>query len=281
MYRSPFPDVAIPSTNLAVFLLSKISEHSNNNEHPVFIHGLTNTVMTYSDLVSQTYRCAKGLTELGLKRNEIVGVILPNCLEFPVVTLAVAGLCAQLATVNPMYTVDETHHQLEDCKAKYLFVHHSLLQNAVSASQGTNVEKIFTVGGSADGFVSFEELIDNEGISGFDIPEDFDAKTEVAALPYSSGTSGLPKGVMLTHYSLVGNLIQCCCNEEALFITPDDVLIAVLPFFHFYGLAVIMMGTIFSHSKAVVFPKFDPDLYLKSIEKHRVTHLFVAPPIVG
>jgi acyl-CoA synthetase (AMP-forming)/AMP-acid ligase II len=99
-------------------------------------------------------------------------------------------------------------------------------------------------------------------------------------LPYSSGTTGLPKGVMLTHYSITANLAQIS-GSHLLDHKDDDVLVAVLPFFHIYGMAVILIHGLLSGTKLVVMPKFEPVPFLDVVKNQKITKAFVAPPIVA
>jgi acyl-CoA synthetase (AMP-forming)/AMP-acid ligase II len=103
-----------------------------------------------------------------------------------------------------------------------------------------------------------------------------DPAADIAAIPYSSGTTGLPKGVMLSHRNLVANMVQ---SEAVLGVTPDDVVIAVLPFFHCYGLCVIMNLGLLAGATLVTMPRFELEQFLDLLERHRVTRAYVVPPI--
>jgi acyl-CoA synthetase (AMP-forming)/AMP-acid ligase II len=103
-----------------------------------------------------------------------------------------------------------------------------------------------------------------------------DPATHLAVLPYSSGTTGLPKGVMLTHRNLVANLAQC---DPIIGVLPDDRILAVLPFFHIYGMNVLMNGGLHHRAPVITMPKFDLEEFLRITAEHRATFLFIAPPI--
>jgi acyl-CoA synthetase (AMP-forming)/AMP-acid ligase II len=127
--------------------------------------------------------------------------------------------------------------------------------------------------GETQGATPFAELLADPA----DAPDvEIDAENDLAVLPYSSGTTGLPKGVMLTHRNLVVNI----CQTQAGFpIEPDDTLIGVLPFFHIYGMTVIMNQGLRAGATIVTMPRFELEHFLELIERHRVTRAYVVPPI--
>jgi acyl-CoA synthetase (AMP-forming)/AMP-acid ligase II len=146
------------------------------------------------------------------------------------------------------------------------------LDVAREAAAESDVEEIFVVG-EGEGARPFAELFGDPSES----PDpEIDVDNDLAVLPYSSGTTGLPKGVMLTHRNLVANLVQV---DAALPVKPDDVLIAVLPFFHIYGQTVIMNLGLRSGAQIVTMPRFDLDEFLRLIAERRVTQAYVVPPI--
>jgi acyl-CoA synthetase (AMP-forming)/AMP-acid ligase II len=146
-----------------------------------------------------------------------------------------------------------------------------LLEKARAATAGTAVREI-VVFGEAEGAVPFAEILASSGPA----PTVTIAADDVVALPYSSGTTGLPKGVMLTHGNLVANIAQ---SEASLPLAAGDVVLAVLPFFHIYGLQVILNGSLRAGATLVVFPRFELEPFLRAVQEHRATWAFVVPPI--
>src|SRR5688572_6887564 len=146
------------------------------------------------------------------------------------------------------------------------------LDVAKEAAENAGVEDVFVVG-EAEGATPFTELLGDPA----DAPDiEIDPATDLAVLPYSSGTTGLPKGVMLTHRNLIANLLQV---QEDFPISDDDTLIGVLPFFHIYGMTVIMNQGLMAGATTVTMPRFDLDQFLGLIEQHGVTRAYVVPPI--
>ena len=176
------------------------------------------------------------MQKFGFKKGHVFCIFSPNCPEFAVAFHGVASLGGIVTTCNPAYKARELNHQLKDSKAKYLLTVAKFADTAIEASKNTDVTQIFVVGGDDGGKVDaskgqhpYQALVDNDGAAFPDhvkiLPDD------VVALPYSSGTTGLPKGVMLTHRNLVANLAQID-HKELVNLTPKDTLVGLLPFFH-------------------------------------------------
>jgi 4-coumarate--CoA ligase len=190
---------------------------------------------------------------------------------------ALAG--GAITTINPAYGESEVHHQLADCGARMLVTTAPLVDAAVRACAGTAVTGIYVIGeleaaGGPDGALPVRPLDELLGTPATQAPIEPD---DVVALPYSSGTTGLPKGVMLTHRNLVANVAQ---TLGAIPAEPDDVVIAVLPFFHIYGMQCMMNCGLRSGGTVITLPRFDLEQFLRVHQDFRVTRSFVAPPIV-
>jgi acyl-CoA synthetase (AMP-forming)/AMP-acid ligase II len=214
---------------------------------------------------------AAGLASRGFRKGDALAIYMPNVPEYAVAfygTVAAGGRCT---TVNPLYTVRELGFQLADSGARMLVTVPPFLEAASAAAASVGCE-LFVLG-EAPGASQFEELLGDPD----DAPAPaIDPRSDVAALPYSSGTTGLPKGVMLSHHNIVANLLQA---DRPIGLSTDEVLVAVLPFFHIYGLSVIMGLGLWSGATLVTMPRFDLDQYLKLSERHRATRAYVVPPI--
>ncbi len=176
--------------------------------------------------------------------------------------------------MHPLATPEEFAKQLRDSEARWIVTLSPLLAAARRAAElAGGVEEIF-VCDSAPGHRSLADML---GSTGHEPVVDIDPVTDVAALPYSSGTTGTPKGVMLTHRQIATNLAQL---EPAVPTGPGDRILAVLPFFHIYGLTALMNAPLRQGAAVVVLPRFDLETFLAAIENHRITGLYVAPPIV-
>jgi len=238
----------------------------------VLVDGPSGREITGAQFKRAVEGLAAGLSERGIGRGDVVALYLPNLPEYAVAFHGVCAAGATNTTANPLYTARELEHQLSDSGARILITVAPFLEAAREAAAGADADEVFVVG-EAEGATPFTELIRDPA----DAPSPvIDPAEDLAVLPYSSGTTGLPKGVMLTHRNLVANLIQ---TQAALPTSPDDVLIAVLPFFHIYGQTVIMNLGLRSGARIVTMPRFDLDQFLGLIERHRVTKAYVVPPI--
>jgi acyl-CoA synthetase (AMP-forming)/AMP-acid ligase II len=269
VYRSQYPDVDIPEVSLTEAILGRAAERGDK---PALIDGPSGRKLTYRALAEQVRRVAAGLAGRGFGKGDVFAIISPNLPEFAVAFHAVASLGGVVTTINPLSTAREMAGQLRDAGATNLLTVPPLLEAAGEAAATAGVRELF-VFGEADGATPFASL----AIDGQPPPVAIDPRADLVVLPYSSGTTGLPKGVMLTHYNLVANDRQMIPLD---IIREDDTLIAVLPFFHIYGMTVIMNGGLARGATVVTMPRFDLEQFLSLIQQQRVTRAFVVPPIV-
>ncbi|HEX5166818.1 MAG TPA: AMP-binding protein [Thermomicrobiales bacterium] len=270
--RSPYPDVTYPDSALTPFILRNAAQLGDK---PAIIDGPTGRVMTYSQLAENIRARAAGLAGAGLAKGDVLTIYAPNDPEYAVAFHAIISIGAIVSTANPLLTAGELGAQLIDANARYLLTVPGLLDAARSAAATAGIpdDRIF-VFGEADGVRSLASL----SIPGTRPPQVAIDPEDIAVLPYSSGTTGLPKGVMLTHRNLVAQDAQLASEGEV--IQHDDVVIAVLPFFHIYGMSVIMNHGISQGATLVTMPRFDLPQFLQLIQDHRVTRAFLVPPIV-
>lgn len=268
--KSPYPDVEIPSNTLTGFVLGQAHEYG---ERPAIVDGPTGRTYTYADLVDRVERCAAGLVERGLMPGQTVGIYAPNVPDYAVAFYAVARAGGTSTTVNALFTAEELAHQLRHAEARFLITAPALLDRALAAAREVLIEETF-VFNEGTGATPFASLLDGATAA----PElAIDPAEHVVSLPYSSGTTGLPKGVMLTHRNLVANLRQI---EQPWELPPEgECTIAVLPFFHIYGQTVLLHHCLRWGAKVVTMPRFDLELYLGLWQEHRATVAWIAPPM--
>jgi acyl-CoA synthetase (AMP-forming)/AMP-acid ligase II len=270
IFRGPFPEVTIPEIPLTAFVLQKAQERGSK---AALIEGPTGRIITYSELPALIQRVAASLATRGLKKGDVFGILSPNLPEYAIIFHAVALLGGISTLVNPLYTEHEVAHQLKDAGARFLVTVPQFMEKAGEAARSANIEELF-VFGEADGATPFAALLESDA----QVPQvDINPREDLVALPYSSGTTGLPKGVMLTHYNLVANM----CQMEGLdYFTENDTLIAVLPFFHIYGLVIILNLGLYLGATVVTMPRFELEQFLKAARDYGVTLAHLVPPIV-
>ncbi|SFF49406.1 4-coumarate--CoA ligase family protein [Blastococcus tunisiensis] len=267
---SPYPDVEIPNLSVPEFVLAAGKERP---DAPALIDGLKGDVITHGQLAAYVDRVAANLHARGLRKDDVVAVFCPNTPWFPVVFHGIAAAGCVMSPINSLYTPDEIAFQLKDSGAKVLITISLFLDRAKAAAEKSPVDEIVVLDG-AEGHANLFDLLGEDAPS---VQVDIDPANDLVTLPYSSGTTGLPKGVMLTHRNLVANVAQC---RPLIDFGPDERIIAVLPFFHIYGLTVLMNQGLAWGGAVVTLPRFDLEDFLRTIQDQKITRAFVAPPIL-
>ena len=275
IFTSRFDDVEIPDVPIHQYVF----EHAEQfGDKLAIIDGPTGRSYTYSALAGAVKAVAGGLAAKGFGKGDTMAVVAPNIPEYAIVFHAVTMVGGTVTTVNPTYGAEEIAFQLKDAgasRAVTIELFRETVQQAAAEVGG--LEDIILLGDadtSGDDVGSFMEYLAEP----FDGDVSFDCANDVAVLPYSSGTTGLPKGVMLTHRNLVANIAQIIPPMD--FQPGEGVALAVLPFFHIYGMQVLMNAALRNGSTLITMPRFDLEMFLSLIQEHQVTHGYVVPPIV-
>jgi acyl-CoA synthetase (AMP-forming)/AMP-acid ligase II len=240
---------------------------------PALIDGTSGQVMTYGQLAEDIRRKARGLARRGFRKGEILAIWAPNSLEYLVAFHAAASVGGIVAPINPLCTVDELAHRLRDSNAAFLLTTPDSLDRARAAASASNVRELLIVGESSEA-TSFASLVADDDGSAPNVT--IEAEKDLVALLYSSGTGGLPKGVMLTHRNLVAGLHQLTGAEQ---LAADEIVLGILPFFHMYGLMVVQL-ILSQGATLVTMPRFELMSCLRALQEYRVTRAYLAPPIV-
>jgi acyl-CoA synthetase (AMP-forming)/AMP-acid ligase II len=267
---SPYPDVEIPNLSVPEFVLAAGRERP---DAPALIDGLKGDVITHGQLAAYVDRVAANLHARGLRKGDVVAVFCPNTPWYPVVFHGIAAAGCVMSPINSLYTPHEIAFQLKDSGAKVLITISLFLDRAKEAAEQSPVDEIVVLDG-AEGHANLFDLLGADAPS---VTVDIDPAEDLVTLPYSSGTTGLPKGVMLTHRNLVANVAQ---TRPLIDLQDDEKIIAVLPFFHIYGLTVLMNQGLQWGATVVTLPRFDLEDFLRTIQDHKITRAFVAPPIL-
>jgi len=268
--KGPYPDVEIPEIALTPLVLRRASELQNK---PALIDGPSGRTITYAQLADLIAIAAHNLKQRGFKKGEVFGILSPNCPDYAIAFHAVATLGGVVTPINPLYTKREIEHQLKDAGARFLVTIPVFMDKALDAAQEAGIEEVF-VFGEAVGATPFASLLVDNGRAE---QVEIDPREDLVALPYSSGTTGLPKGVMLTHHNLVANIRQM---EGLCYFFETDTLICVLPLFHIYGLVVVLNMGLYTGATIVTMPRFELETFLKTAQDYEVSLAHLVPPIV-
>ena len=271
IFKSPHAPVSIPEITITDYVLLRADEFGNK---PALVDGPTGRVYTYRQLPVIINKLAVGLRSHGLARGEVFAIYAPNLPEYVLAFHAVASLGAVTTMVPPLFTDEEIAKQLRDSDAKFLLTIPQLMPTAMEMAKATGIQKLFVIG-EAEGAVSFESLLSNASPAQPLTP--IPSMEEVAVLPYSSGTTGFPKGVMLTHRNLVAMLRQIEVGDS---LTEDDTMVCVVPMSHLYGLHVVANQGLSQGATIVTLPRYELGQFLETLERYRVTVAPLVPPLV-
>jgi acyl-CoA synthetase (AMP-forming)/AMP-acid ligase II len=268
-YRSPFPDITVPDKSLFEMVLGGAAQRGDAR---AMADGISGRIITYRELMNQIRLVAAGLAARGIKKGDVVSLWSPNLPEWPAAFFGALRIGAIVHTSNPVSTPEELAFQLTDGNAKILITVNALSEKARAAvAESKRDIEIITID-AAPGFPSLTSIMVDDEPPAVSI----DPANDLAALPYSSGTTGMPKGVMLTHRNIVSQLQQL----DAIETTEMKALLGVLPFFHIYGQVIILMHGLMRGACIVTMPKFEFEPFLKVLQDYPITSAHIVPPIV-
>ena len=267
IHTSPLPDVEIGDQSITECVFASVADRADE----VAITDGASSSYTFSELHDAVRSLGGGLRSRGVGPGTTVAILAPNICEYAIVFHGIALAGGTVTTVNPTYNAEEVRFQLTDASASWLVTIPMFLETARAAAEATGVEHIVVIG-EAEGATPLTSLF---GDPIDQVPLDY--AEHVVVLPYSSGTTGLPKGVMLTHRNLVANIAQM---EHTFMPSDGEVALAVLPFFHIYGMQVLMNMLLAFGVRVVTMPRFDMVRALELVQEQRITRFFAVPPMV-
>ncbi|XP_041019086.1 4-coumarate--CoA ligase 2-like isoform X1 [Juglans microcarpa x Juglans regia] len=276
IFRSKLSDIYIPKhLPVHTYCFERLSQFS---DLPCLINGANNVTYTYAEVELASRRVASGLHQQGIKHGDVIMLLLQNCPEFMFAFLGASHIGAVITTANPFYTPAEITKQARASNSK-LFITQAAYVDKVKDFAKENDVKVVCIDSPPEGFLHFSELTEaNEN----DIPAVKVNSEDVVALPFSSGTTGLPKGVMLTHQALVTSVSQQVDGENPnLYFHSEDVILCVLPLFHIYALNAVFLCGMRVGAKILIMQKFELVKLLELIQKYKVTIAPFVPPIVS
>ncbi|PON77529.1 4-coumarate-CoA ligase [Parasponia andersonii] len=281
VFKSKLPEIPI-SKNLPLhaYCFERMSELA---DRPCLIVGSTGRTYSFAETRLIAQKTGAGLSGLGIKRGDVIMILLQNCAEFVFAFMGASMIGAVTTTANPFYTSAEVFKQFNASKAK-LIITQSQYVDKLREPAGDQYPKlgedfsVFTIDDPPENCLHFSVLSEaNEN----DIPEVVIDPDDPVALPFSSGTTGLPKGVILTHKSLITSVAQQVDGENPnLYLKTEDVVLCVLPLFHIYSLNSVLLCSLRAGAAVLLMPKFEIGTLLELIQRHCVSVAAVVPPLV-
>src|SRR6516164_6270072 len=269
---SPAGDVLlIPDVTLPEFVLERAAIRAHRR---ALIEASTGRELTYGELAVAVREIGGGLLAHGVRPRDVVVLCAPNSLEFVLTWYAVTSVGAIVSPVNPQWTCGEIHAQLKQTAAKWLVAPGRLIEQKLFAClTDTHIAGTFAIGGGGTGTIPFDTLREAPQIQAHARIE----STDTAYLPTSSGTTGLPKIVVLTHRSLVASLCQMHYAQQ---LEERDVVIAAVPLFHIFGLQVALNLPLRAGTTVVILPRFEIDSFVGAVRDYGVTRAELVPPML-
>lgn len=233
--------------------------------------------ITYAQYGQGMQDVARSLVTAGVRPGDRVAILLPNSWEFAVAYHAATLAGAIPTPMNPSYKEREVLYQLQNSGAKLLISDGALIGN-MNLGGAPDLQRVYTTRTAASGAESFDALL--RGSSATLPKPEQPTDVTLAALPYSSGTTGLPKGVMLSHHNLVSNVYQLVGPNTA--PVPDGlVALLFLPMYHIYGLNVVLNPYLMLGGTLVLMARFDAQRAVEYIARERVNYLPLVPPVLN
>lgn len=290
--KSPYLDISVPDINLIDFVWEMVDIYPDRT---ALVCALTGRKYTYAESREIARRFAASLRRAGFKHGNVMAVVLPNIPEFPLVLFGALEAGMVVTTVNPVFTPDEIGKQLRDSGAVGVVTISDIYSNVSKAVGMMETERkskipIIITPGLEDkaiprGTINFQDMT-HKGIDTSNLgADDMLSPDSVVVLPYSSGTTGLPKGVKLSHRHLITNCLQVLSEPKicaAVRATNDfrEIVPALLPFYHIYGLLTLAIASLYLGAKVVTLPKFEPAHFISTVVKYKATALYLVPPLI-
>ncbi|KAL9527264.1 putative 4-coumarate--CoA ligase [Sphaerulina musiva] len=284
--KSSFPDVTIPDVDIWGLMFDRKDRDFADDK--VIYRSATNPARkyTYAEVKSAATQFGEGLCNLwDWQRGEVLNIYAPNDIDIGPIIFGVFFAGGIVSPANPGYSADELGFQLKNSESKAIVTTKAFLAAATKAAQvaGIAQDRIILLGEEKDQTYRFKHWTSIRKTSGaqrYRRRKAKDPRKDLAFLVYSSGTTGLPKGVMLSHSNIVSNLTQIQNSIGPSYQSSQDKILGVLPFFHIYGLTGLVHQPLHRGIELIVMPAFDLQLFLTTIQTHQITFIYVAPPII-
>ncbi|KIW30608.1 uncharacterized protein PV07_06341 [Cladophialophora immunda] len=279
--ESAHPPISIPAVDVWTFLFDR-TDREYPEDHVVYVDVAAQQQHTLRDVRDAARRFGQGVqSQWNWRKGDVMAVFTPNSAEIAPVTFGTLWAGGIACPFNNLYTVGELVSQLKSSQAKALTTHVACLETAREAAllAGLPLDRIILVG-PRDPKGRFQHFSDLQGSSTVVEKVSIDPKEDLAFLVYSSGTTGLPKGVMLTHENIVTNLLQGIVMDAQRTHWSRDRTIGFLPLYHIYGLAVLLLSPVYRGITVYIMQRFELEPFCRIIQQEHITIAYVVPPVV-
>ncbi|KMU76650.1 LOW QUALITY PROTEIN: 4-coumarate-CoA ligase [Coccidioides immitis RMSCC 3703] len=286
--KSLYPTVDIPNVDIWTLLFNRKDRQFPDNKI-IYQDAETGRSYTYEQVRSTALEFGTGLkANWEWKKGDVLAVFSPNSIDIPPLTWGTHWAGGVVSPANPAYTADELAFQLKGTKARVLATQMSCLSTAIEAAKRVGIpdDRIILIGDERHPTSKYKHFTTIQNISRSIryAKTKVDPAKDLAFLVYSSGTTGVPKGVMLSHKNIVTNIHQLKAGEEGNLTWNGRRrwirLLAFLPFYHIYGLTCLVHNALFSGLHLVVMAKFDIERWCSHVQNYRITFSYIVPPVV-
>lgn len=282
--KSSFPDVEIPDVDLWAFLFER-KDRGFSDDQVVYRACTGDRKYTFAEVKQAATTFGEGLRDSWeWEKNDVLNIYAPNDIDVGPIIFGTFFAGGIVSPANPGYSPDELAYQLNNSGSKAIVTTKAFLPAATKAAAKANIpeDRIILLGDAKDESRRFKHWTDIRKTSLENRYRRRKAKpsSDLAFLVYSSGTTGLPKGVMLSHTNIVSDLCLLHGSVGTSYQPQQDKILGVLPFFHIYGLTGLVHQPLHRGIELVVMPGFDLELFLSTIQSHKITYIYVAPPII-
>ncbi|KAJ2004619.1 hypothetical protein GGI04_002450 [Coemansia thaxteri] len=281
VFESGLPNVSVPDINLVDYVLGECERRSSGADHTLFVDSTTSDSLTLGEVKSRTLRFANELrSRYSIGAGDVVAIFARNSISYPIAAYGIVASGATCTPANPSYTAQELAHQLSDSRCKAIVVGDGLLKTATEA--------LALISHTVGHVLSMDEVLDPanaediEAACPFVSGQPASFSTAAAYICYSSGTTGKPKGVLLTHANMVANSqqINALKNLDVPISESYETFLGLAPFCHAYGLSYVLHSSVALGGKIVVMSTYSFDSFLHAIQRYRITFGYLVPPIV-
>ncbi|EPS44517.1 hypothetical protein H072_1486 [Dactylellina haptotyla CBS 200.50] len=282
--ESTYAPIEIPDVDIYTLMFDRPNKDFSD-DHVMLVDAKTSRQLTYGECAARSKELGIGLKTLwGWRKGDVMAVFTFNNVESPLLAWGVLWAGGILSPANPGYTLDEFVYQLKNCEAKAITTQAECLPLVREAAKKVGIpeSRILILGDTkVPGFQQLSELknMSHREVKLTKRPK-FDTSKDLAFLVYSSGTTGLPKGVMLSHRNIVANILQGAVAEGRKLKAGEDSILGFLPFFHIYGLTCIMHASFYLGIRLVIMERFDLERFCQLVEKWKITFVYVVPPVI-